>query len=215
VVRGCSFVAAGRRRAGARAAVGGRGLRGARALPQRPTRDVLVPVPAAARYTHRMPLHPAVVHLPLGLALAMPFITVFAAMQLREQRRGPAVLSLVLATLLVVGAIVARQTGEDDEELAERVVPHEVIEGHETAANFFTGWSLFLLAMSGATVALANRKPGRYTAAAAVVGSLFVATTGIATGHQGGEIVYEHGGAAVHAKPGAAAAAGQAAHDND
>jgi uncharacterized membrane protein len=154
-----------------------------------------------------MPLHPAIVHLPLGLALVLPWVAAFAAWRRFQGERVATYLVLLLALMLLGGNIAARQTGEGDEEIVEKVVAHAVIEHHEEAADAFGVTVLVVLALSIATVALGARKQARWAAVAVVVASLFTATSGIKTGHDGGEIVYEHGGASAHAKAAAPAPA--------
>lgn len=152
-----------------------------------------------------MLLHPAIVHLPLGLSLVLPFVAAFAAWRLWKGERPATFLVLLLAVLLFGGNIAARQTGEGDEELVEKVVAHEVIEHHEEAADAFGMTVIVVLLLSIGTVALGARPKARYVAAAVVVVSLFTATSGLKTGHDGGEIVYEHGGASAHEKAAAPA----------
>lgn len=164
-----------------------------------------------------MPLHPAIVHLPLGLSLVLPFIAAFAAWRLWKGERPATFLVLLLAVVLLGGNLAARQTGEGDEEKVEDVVGHDAIEEHETAANFFAGGVVAVLVLSIATVALGARPAARWVSAVVVLASIHTAATGLKTGHDGGEIVYEHGGARAHAKdapaPGSAAAPPEAAKD--
>lgn len=150
-----------------------------------------------------MPLHPALVHVPLGLALVLPLIALFAVQQLFGGQRAASLLVLGLSALLFVGALAGRQTGEEDEERVEKIVPEAVIEEHEEAANVFTVGAGVVLAASLVTVLLGARKAAKGMSIAVAVLSVVVAGIGINTGHKGGLIVYEHGGARAFMKTGA------------
>ena len=84
------------------------------------------------------PLHPAVVHLPIALAILVPLV---AAVRTRW-RRGSAIVPVrgwafvVLLQVLLVGtAWLAIETGEDQEERVEKVVAERHIEDHEERAE--------------------------------------------------------------------------------
>ena len=77
-----------------------------------------------------MPLHPAVVHLPLGLALAIPFVALYALVVARRTGRLdrarwlPVVL---LQALALAGGLAALRTGEAEQEPARKVVARAAI----------------------------------------------------------------------------------------
>jgi uncharacterized membrane protein len=156
-----------------------------------------------------IPLHPALVHVPLGLAFIMPILAV-ALLMWRWRggagRRGFAVL-LLLQALLVGGALVAMQTGERDEDRVERVVAERVIEAHEERAELFLWAAAAVLALAAAALVAPARALGPLAATAAA-GTLAVAALAAWTGKAGGEIVYLHGGAAAYHAPAAATAGG-------
>lgn len=148
-----------------------------------------------------IPLHPAIVHLPLALAMLAPLIALGVAVAVHRDKlprwTWGAVLGLQL--LLVGSGFVAMQAGENDEELVERVVSERVIHEHEEAAEAFvyTAGAIAVLFALG----LGLPKPQWRSAgmAAAVLGSLAVAGLALNVGHSGGELVYVHGAAAAHA----------------
>lgn len=85
------------------------------------------------------PLHPAIVHLPIALAMLVPL---FAGLGLVVIQRGwlPVrvwAVVVLLQVLLVGSAFVALETGEDQEERVERFVAEDPIESHEDAAKRF------------------------------------------------------------------------------
>ena len=151
------------------------------------------------------PLHPAVVHFPIVLMFLLPLAALGAWWRGRGNPtgRGSWMLTTALAGALTVSAWVAVQTGQQDEEGAERVVPETALEGHEEAAERF-----LLLSAGVLLVAAAGLIPGRIGRAARVAttaGAIALVGAGIQVGHSGGELVYRHGAAAAHT-PGTPAA---------
>ncbi|MEQ8461684.1 MAG: DUF2231 domain-containing protein [Sandaracinaceae bacterium] len=147
-----------------------------------------------------IPLHPAIVHLPLALGLLVPLIALGVAVAVHQGKlpRWAWGAVLGLQVLLVGSGFVAMQTGERDEEVVERVVAESVIEAHEEAAETFVyaaagSTLLFLLGL-----ALPRRIWRSAAMGAAVAGSVAVAGLALGVGHSGGELVYVHGAAAAH-----------------
>ncbi len=146
------------------------------------------------------PLHPVIVHVPLVLAGVVPFVVgwlTWRAFRGGASRRAWLV-ALALQAVVVGGALVALETGGDEEERVEQVVPEAAIEAHEARAELFTiGAGVAGLLIAGA-VALRGRASGA-AGAAATAASLVVVLLGVRTGSAGGELVYQHGAAAVYA----------------
>jgi uncharacterized membrane protein len=144
------------------------------------------------------PLHPAVVHLPIALALLIPLVALFALLAARlglVSVRGWSFVVL-LQTLLVGSAWLAIETGEDQEERVEKVVAERHIEEHEEAAEWLLRAAVLALFVIGAGLA-----PGRLGGVARPLGlalSLGVAAAAANVGHSGGALVYEHGAAAAY-----------------
>ncbi len=146
------------------------------------------------------PLHPAVVHLPIALAVLIPGCALLVlALVWRRVCRPSAWAAIVLLQALLVGSSwVALETGEREEDRAERFVAERHIEAHEEAAEQF-----MLLAGLGLVVLGAGLLPGSagaFARAAGVVAALGVLAAGVAVGHSGGDLVYKHGAAAAYAK---------------
>lgn len=160
-----------------------------------------------------LPLHPALVHLPLGLAILMPLLATGLALaaRRREMGRAPWLALLALQALLSVSAVVALKTGQRDEDLAEKVVPKAAIHEHEEAAEGFLVATFVVLALGAAGAFL----PGRLASAGRglfVLGTLAVVGLGLRAGHLGGQLVYVHGAASAHVqKAGGAGATAPAA----
>jgi uncharacterized membrane protein len=136
------------------------------------------------------PLHPAVVHFPIVLALLAPAVALAVLVATRRslcpQRAWLGVVALVAATSL--SAWVSVETGERDEERVESVVAESAVAAHESSAER-------LLALSGllTVLSLVGMLAGRVGTAARI------STTAAAfalvplvwqTGHSGGAMVY-------------------------
>lgn len=154
------------------------------------------------------PLHPAVVHFPIVLAVLLPLV---AAAGLYATLRHGALRALwvpvvAFSLLLTASAWLAVDTGGDQEDTVEDVVPESVIHGHEEAAEGLLAGSAVL-----AVVILAGLAPGvlgkgaRY---AAVPVALVVLGLAFRVGQSGGELVYTHGAAAAYVQDGGSASAG-------
>ena len=146
-----------------------------------------------------IPLHPAIVHLPLGLALVMPLIAAAFAWARWKGRAGRLgwSLAVLLQALVLVGGKVAEETGEDDEHRVEEVTGHAPVHEHEEAAERFvlaaaitTGVFVVTLALGGAAA--------HWLSLLAVLATLAVAGLGLQAGKLGGELVYHHGAAKAY-----------------
>ena len=139
------------------------------------------------------PLHPAVVHLPVALAVLIPLFTLLAALAIRS-RFMPARIWVVvplLAALLAGASWIALETGEDQEERVEQVVAEHYIEDHEERAETFMTVVTVLLAVS--FLGLLSGSAGEVGRAVAFGLSVAVLGFAITVGHSGGELVYRHG----------------------
>ena len=148
-----------------------------------------------------VPLHPAVVHLPLALAVLMPVLAAGVAWALWSRRVGqPAWLAIVaLQALLLGSAVVAVNTGEAEEDRVEAVVDRSIIHEHEEMAEQFV-WAVGLTLVLGGLVPVVRRAAlARALTAAFVAATVLVAVQGVRVGHAGGQLVYEHGAAAAYA----------------
>ncbi len=135
------------------------------------------------------PLHPAVIHFPIALAVVAFLVELIARHPKARHLEGAAVLLVVLAAL---GAVAATVTGNLAEE--EAVIPAaagELLEEHEELGERAM-W--LLLATAAARLGLAWRKlfrgwlPWAYLLlAAAAAGAVGY------NGHLGGQLVFRHG----------------------
>jgi uncharacterized membrane protein len=146
------------------------------------------------------PLHPALVHLPLGLAFILPALALgFAwAVWKNPLKRRAWTLIVVLQAVLLGAGFVAMNTGEREGERIERAVPKAAIERHEELAEqFIWATGITLVVAAGALV---FRRPGavRALTGAAVLGTSLVAAAALRVGHAGGQLVYVHNAGAAY-----------------
>ena len=85
------------------------------------------------------PLHPLIVHLPIAMTVLVPLFGFGALIAIRRGARVLPVWGLATAMIaLTLGSgLLAKETGEDEEDAVENVVPEEAIETHEDAADAF------------------------------------------------------------------------------
>jgi uncharacterized membrane protein len=161
------------------------------------------------------PLHPAIVHFPLVLAVLLPIFAVGALMAIH--RGVPALkawsLPVALAAALAGSAWLAMETGESEEDRVEAVVGEAALHDHEEA-----GERLLLLSAIILLVAAGGLYHGTAGAAAryvATFGAFLGLWAGVQAGELGGELVYVHNAASAYVSGGAAPAAGAAALGTD
>jgi uncharacterized membrane protein len=169
-----------------------------------------------------LPLHPAVVHVPLGLALVMPLLLAGLVWAI-VTRRFPArawLLGLLLQGVVLGGAAIALRTGEQDEERVEARAGEVRLEAHERAAQAFTLAAAGTFVAAIVALALRNRpRPFLVSGLGTVALSVGMLALGIQTGHRGGLLV--HGGAGIGAPTeggqggGEEQATGQEGHDDE
>lgn len=145
------------------------------------------------------PLHPAMVHLPIALAVLLPVVALGGAIALRKGIPVRWAWGTVVALLaaLSVSSFVAKQTGETDEEVVEEVVVEATLEAHEEAADRFMVLTLVVL-VAGVS-GLASGAIGRIGQVATLLGSALLLVAGWQVGHLGGQLAYRDGAAAAHA----------------
>jgi len=151
------------------------------------------------------PLHPAIVHMPIALAVLLPLCLSCAAWAIHKgllPRRSWFGLVL-LGVVLVLSSWAALETGEDEEKRVERVVAEQFIDQHHEAAKIFTavGAALFFVIMAG----LIEGKTGDIARAVSILLALGLLASGVQVGRRGGALVYEHGASLAYTRGGPAA----------
>lgn len=141
------------------------------------------------------PLHTAVVHLPMALAVLLPGLAVLSLALIYKgviPSRCWALLVLLQA-ILVGSGWLGLETGEDEEDRVERVVAERFIEAHEEAAERFMWIAGLGLLACGA--GLLPGRSGNWGRVAGTIAAFGVLAAGVSVGHAGGELVYKHGAA--------------------
>lgn len=162
--------------------------------------------------------HPAIVHVPLGLAMVMPLLAAALTVALWRGRLPRSAFAVVAALqLAIVGAgFMAMRLGHADAKQAEQVAPEAAVDAHEEAGETFVWAALGVLVASAVALVLpARRAPAM--GALVTAGALVVAGLGLNAGARGGELVFRHG-AGVQRAPapvGAGAAAGAEGERDD
>lgn len=144
--------------------------------------------------------HPKVVHLPIALAVLMPFVAggvAFACWRGWFERRVW-VIVLLLQAVLYGSGLVAMNTGEAEEERIEKIVAERYIEAHEEAAEAFVWASAIVLGLMILPMVLSQRRLRNATMMGAWVGTFVVLGLGESTGETGGGLVYQHGAARAY-----------------
>ena len=151
-----------------------------------------------------IPIHPAAVHVPLGLALVLPLLAIALVWTIwrRGLPHGAWAIALGLQVLLTATGFVAVQSGERDEEVVEAVVPEAALETHEERGELFAWWNVGVLAFTLLPLVLvrAGSASRLRLEALALVGMLGASVLAYRTGSAGGELVYIHGAAQAHIK---------------
>jgi hypothetical protein len=122
---------------------------------------------------------------------------------------------VLTAALLVGSGIVAKETGEDQEDKVEQVVPESALHDHEEAADAFllAAWIVLGVSLVGFAPGVAG-KTGRLVALA---GTLAILWLGWRVGDLGGQLVYRYGAASAYTTdgPGNAQRPAPPAEDDD
>jgi hypothetical protein len=159
------------------------------------------------------PLHPAIVHLPIALAVLLPLVIIGALVAInRGATPRMAWTGAIVAHALLAGtAWLSLTTGEPAAEQAEKVVAEAPIESHEEAAEAFLALAAGALAIS--LLGVRKDKAGQLARVAATVSSVVLLGAGWNVGHSGGQLVYKYGAGAAYATPGSAVAQSKTATD--
>jgi uncharacterized membrane protein len=146
------------------------------------------------------PLHPAVVHFPIVFTVLLPFLAAGAlwAVGRGARPRMAWAVPVSVAVALTASSWVAVETGEREEDKAERVVAESALHQHVEDAERFLLLSGVLLAVCAA--GLLRGAPGRVARVGATVGAVGLAALGARVGHSGGNLVYRDGAASAYTR---------------
>ncbi len=144
------------------------------------------------------PLHAAIVHLPMALVVLVP---VFALVALIAVRRGARPLrswgvAAAMFAALAASSWASIETGENEEDRVESVVPEAALETHEESAEQFLWLAVAVFGI--ASLGLLKGRIGTAARVVATVGSLGLVVAGYRVGHSGGELVYTYNAASAY-----------------
>lgn len=148
------------------------------------------------------PLHPLIVHLPIAMTVLVPLFGMGALIAIRRGARVLPVWGLATAMIAMTlgSGLLAKETGEDEEDKVEKVVGEAVIETHEEAADAFLLATGVVLVIAG--VGFVGGSVGTTARAVAGAGTLAVLGFGYNVGHTGGQLVYREGAASAYTTQG-------------
>ena len=151
-----------------------------------------------------MPLHPLIVHIPLVLAGLVPFVAGFLAWQTGRGRgsRWAWAVALALEAAIVIGVLIAIDSGGDEAGVVRSVVPRDAIHEHADAAHWFEYATFATLALLIAATFLRDKLSAILGWIATAVALVTVAI-GIRVGHLGGKVVFEYDAPAAYKTPAA------------
>jgi uncharacterized membrane protein len=139
-----------------------------------------------------LPLHPAIVHVPLGLAVVAPLLALGLAIAIRKGTlpRTSWAIVVVLQAVLFAGGLLALKTGEQDEERVEDRIAESAIERHEELAERFVWSAGGTLVLGTAVLILRSHVATSALMAATTLATVVTLGTGLQAGHAGGALVY-------------------------
>lgn len=144
-----------------------------------------------------LPLHPGIVHLPLGLAFLLPLLGLglaFAIARAWLPRRAWAV-QVFVAALTAATAVFSQRTGEDEERRVAAQLDRQAIHQHEEAAERFVAVAVGYAVLAAALLFLQLEVAFRAASFAAGALAFLVLGTGTWAGRRGGELIWQHGAA--------------------
>ena len=148
---------------------------------------------------NEIPLHPALVHIPIGVAFVLPCPAVVVAIAIGKGKLPKTAWLVVvgLQVIVLAGGIASVRTGEEDRRRTVMLVGSANLDPHEEAGDAFNvsaGVSLALGIASffpGGTIANVGR-------AATVLASSACTYFAYSAGHSGGGLVYQFGAASAY-----------------
>lgn len=138
------------------------------------------------------PLHPAVAHFPIVLAILAPIVALGSLLAIRKGARPLRAWGLTVGVLalLVVSAWFAVETGEVQEERVEAFVPEGVLDEHEEAGEIFLYVACAVLII-GAVGLLHSPVISRAARLIGTIGAFVLIVLVWRAGESGGDLVYE------------------------
>lgn len=156
------------------------------------------------------PLHPAIVHFPVVLAVLIPLVALGALWAIRQGARPMRAwgVTTAVAAALALSAWVAVETGEPQAERVEDVVGEARVDKHAEAGETLMFMSAGLLVVIG--LGLMPGAKGRVARYVGTAGTLAVVGMAAYVGHSGGQLVYKYNAGSAYASAGGVGETGAA-----
>ena len=145
-----------------------------------------------------LPLHPAIVHLPIGIALMLPILNIlfFWLFKTGKAKREASMILIIMHLGLATTSFLAMQLGEIEEEKIEHQIDHNALENHEHKGEFYAQATIALALVSVLLVFTRGRRFEQ------VLGLLFIGQIILIfftyqVGHSGAQLVYKHDAATL------------------
>jgi hypothetical protein len=134
----------------------------------------------------------------MALAVLLPVFAIGALIVVQRGGRPLRAWGVAAAMFaaLSLSSWASMETGEDQEEQVEAVVPDSALESHEDAADQFLTLSMAVLGI--AAVGLLKGRIGTGARVLATIGSLGLVFAGYQVGHSGGALVYQYGAGSAY-----------------
>jgi uncharacterized membrane protein len=149
----------------------------------------------------QVPFHPIIVHFPLAITFLLPVLVLIFALMIKSNKMSQKAWLIIigLQVLTTATGYISLESGEEAEEVAERVVQKKVIHEHEERAEIFVGSTVLALILSIAAFFL--RKEIQYLVQLGIcLVTLVSCFLAYRTGESGGELVYRYGAASAYAQ---------------
>ena len=149
----------------------------------------------------QVPFHAMIIHFPLALTFIMPLLILVFAFMLRSNKMSHKAWLIIigLQIMTTVTGYIALDSGEDEEQMVEKVVNKKFIHEHEEAAEIFVGATVVALVLSIAAFFLKTELQFLAQMLVCLV-SLISCYLAYNTGNLGGGLVYSHGAASAYVK---------------
>lgn len=146
------------------------------------------------------PLHPAIVHVPIGISFVLPLFALGATLLLwrRHSHKSVWIMVVVLQAVVLAGGVASTNTGEADRRQTVVLVGSRYLDPHEEHGRNFNVSAAISLALGVASLFPGPGAIANASRVAAVAATAASASLAYAAGRSGGELVYRRGAARAY-----------------
>ena len=148
-----------------------------------------------------LPVHPALVHLPIGMSFLLPLLALSIAFAITRTwlPRGAWLLVVMVSAIITGAAFFTRQTGEQEEHRLNDPSLQRGIHEHEESANWFIASTVLTSLLAVAVAFIKSVRAFSVASFLVAVFTFFPLSIALRTGYLGGRLVFEQ--AAGQVKP--------------